>query len=598
MYVMINIKTNIEYKIILTIILYSITLALSAEGTKQLWPEETQTCWIRPSKSGKYGKFASPDAGSNGRLYISIANVNEKINLGFNVNTTVATPPVNLTYRIIFESTNAVIQSGVVPSSGDGYIKNYENAIAGPNVISGSSAQAFKPITVAVTQIGNYYIEFDWSNNINNGGDDVVELMYFDCTVSRKLGGVTTEKLGRLWSRNWVLNTNGSNNPTYSKLYVYSVDKIVTSIDLNGMKPWGFNISCNATGCYNTGNTTLDRRSVNGNHTYPQYQVFLNDPDITLFPSGILGSITNINAVPSCDGTVDFQISATKDGSASILVEINPAPGIQPEDVTLGGNVQQNIINHFYWNGMSGTGIPVSNGVEVTISLTYINGLTNLPLYDVEENTNGIKASLVRPTGSAFNTFWVDTLLYNKPYPVIASNLSGCSNPSGCHTWTATVGNENTINTWWYSHTSTSLPLKITTKRNYLKNLNITMCDGDSTLFYGTWVKSNGVYQERMLSILTGCDSIEQITVVLLPKPSLPSVLNVEYCDYQTTTIGPNSNIGYTYLWNTGQTTSQITPSVSGVYILQTSGTNGCKTESRYNLTINKAYPVTPIEHY
>ncbi len=593
-----KVKTIIGSKVILTLILYSISIVLSAEGTKQLWPDESSTCWIRPSKNGKYGKFATPGAGVNGRLYISIANTNEKINLGFNVNTTISTPPVNLTYKIINESTNTIIQSGVVPSSGDGFIKNYENAVAGPNIISGSSALAYKPITVSVTQVGDYYIEFDWNNNINNSGDDVVELMYFDCTVSRKVSGITSEKPGRLWSRNWVLNTNGTNNPTYSKLYVYSIDKIVTSIDLNGMKPWGFNISCNATGCYNTGNITLDRRSVNGNHTYPQYQVFLNDPDINLFPSGILGSITDIQAIPSCDGTVDFQITATKDGSASILVEINPAAGIQPEDVTLGGNVQQNIVNHFYWNGISGTGTPVSNGVEVTISLTYINGLTNLPLYDVEENSNGIKASLVRPSGSAFNTFWVDTILYNKPYPAIASNLLGCSNPSGCHTWTSTVGNENTVNTWWYSHTSTSVPLKITTKRDYLNNQNITICDGDSTFFGGSYIKLNGVYQEKMVSILTGCDSIEQITVSLLPKPALPALINIEYCDYQTTTIGPTPTLGFTYLWNTGATNAQITPSTSGIYILQTSGTNGCKTESKYNLTINKPYPITPIEHY
>lgn len=586
------------FRYLVTLILLTFSFNIFAEGTKQLWPNESNICWIRPSKSGKYGQFATPGSGPNGRLYISIAEANEKINLGFKVNKGVSTPPENLKYTLYYEPTNSVIKTGLVPSSGTGYIDSYNSAIAGPNTISGSTGPTFSPIIITATQPGEYYIEFDWTNNINNSGDNVVEIMYFDCTVSKKIGITTIAKPGRLWSRNWVLNTNGAINEAYSKLYVYSNDNIVTSIDLNGMKPWGFNISCNATGCLNTGNTTLDRRSVQGNHTYAQYKVFLNDPDNSLFPSGILGSITDVNANPSCDGTVDFQITATKDGSADILIEINPNPGIQPEDVTLGGNIQQGIVNHFFWNGMSGTGIPVSNGVNVMVSITYINGLTNLPLYDVEENANGIKASLVRPTGNAFNTYWVDTLLFTKPFPTYSANLTGCNNPSGCHTWTSEIGNENTINTWWYSHTSSSQPIQLTIKKNYLNNQNITMCDGDSTLFYDDWIKTAGVFSKQMYSLITGCDSIEQITITLLPKPSLPTAMTVESCTDQTTIIGPLSMNGHSYLWNTGQITSQITPTTAGLYQLQTTGPNGCKTNTSYNFIINEPHEVSPIEHY
>ena len=45
----------------------------------------------------------------------------------------------------------------------------------------------------------------------------------------------------------------------------------------------------------NIGNPALDRQSCPGEFTYTSYKIFLNDPDIIVYPNGVIGTIqTNI----------------------------------------------------------------------------------------------------------------------------------------------------------------------------------------------------------------------------------------------------------------------------------------------------------------
>src|SRR5439155_4634478 len=56
----------------------------------------------------------------------------------------------------------------------------------------------------------------------------------------------------------------------------------------------------------------------------------------------------------------------------------------------------------------------------------------------------------------------------------------------------------------------------------------------------------------------------------------------------QTFTVNPSGGAApYTFLWNTGATTSNITVSTAGTYSVTVTDTNGCTTSCSATLTVN-----------
>jgi uncharacterized protein (TIGR02145 family) len=197
-----------------------------------------------------------------------------------------------------------------------------------------------------------------------------------------------------------------------------------------------------------------------------------------------------ILVTPHCTGTADIQIEVTKAGNVSILLNINPLPGVQAEDVTLSQIVVAGV-NTLNWNGLNGLGQPVQNGQTFDIIVTYINGLTNLPIYDVESNPNGFIVQLARPTGADPLTYWNDVLVGG------GQNLTGCSftlPTTGCHSWIGTgssgIGESNTVNTWWYAVSTTEAPVNFVVWRAPSQPGVITgptaLCPGSTNQVY--WI--------------------------------------------------------------------------------------------------------------
>lgn len=451
-----------------------ILLSDDGHGKIQVMPSFNPFAWYTSS-----GVSADPEY----RLHIHIANIGEKIYYGFgdvlNHQNVVVTDVV---YRIKDPSGNIVVGPAPVPSSFAGYITTFAQAVAGPSAIVGPTGYIAVQYSPAMT--GDYFIEFNFNNGF--GGHDRTKFKYFDITVA----SATNQAIdGRVWSKAWQMTADDQAPPPgvyafWGKLFAYSDDGIVTSVSFNGMEPFVFTVSCNPWGCYNTGNFTLDRRSVSGNHTLTQYKVFLNDPDVNVYPTGILGSVVPpINIIPNCNGTATIMINVTKEGNVDIILDINPAPGIQPEDVELAAAVVTGV-NSIPWNGLNGLGQQVLNLTTFNVTVTYINGLTNLPIYDVEQNPSGFVIELHRPVGPIPPVFWDDILVGG------SQNFTGCTSvpPStGCHIFS---GNNNTMNTWWYAVTSVSAPVLFTELRQPNQPGSITgtasLCPGSSNIIY--WI--------------------------------------------------------------------------------------------------------------
>nr|MCU0416649.1 gliding motility-associated C-terminal domain-containing protein [Cytophagaceae bacterium] len=502
---MIRLLPLIKHSLFLLLLLL-IRVSVMAEGTRELTPT------VADDNHGVLQIWDNNDAGRNSftyvapadrRLYFDICLPGETVWWGVNFDPGDIGAPATVWYRIKFDdgSPNGVI---VVPPTqitnvGAGSIANYAQASAGPANMPGGNAGGytaltFDPMTVG-TGPGRYWIEFnrnDPNNYINAvppnntstvGSRRKTRFRFFDLTIHDDasvsgpvFGSAPGVRLGRLYSQAWDINVNAFAFEFNSTMYVYADDGIVTSLNFNGIRPHGFVISCNPSGVTNTGNTITDRRSRAGNFTYAQYRIFLNNPDVNCFPTGTFGAVTSPVTITGCDvNNRCINVTVNKAGPAELLLDLNGTAGFQPgtADVLIRANLVVGT-NCIPWNGRNGLGALVPTGINIPMRLDYFDGLTHLPLFDVENHPRGFIVGLVRPAGPSPLLFWDDSSLPGGNIPPggggagVGVQLAGYTTglpTNGGHRWgtttagavvaggiSANYGDNRTLNTWWYAN--------------------------------------------------------------------------------------------------------------------------------------------------
>ncbi|MFC2102269.1 PKD-like domain-containing protein, partial [Bacteroidota bacterium] len=426
-----------------------------SEGSKELWIANHETnlyfCSNFTSQcnngNGDRTQFAIYGCDPPDRLYIATASNNETIYFGLR-----ATDVGNnnhIVYRIKNLAGNIVKPEANVPGSGAGFIVNINEARVGPEQVYGAggyNALSFHPPTPGI-----YYIEFDRvSNSTGNPNPGSFTMRYFDFTVTDTVSNVV--KPGRVFSKAWQFQESGGDNCS-ATFYIFSNDSIITSLALNNMSGGVWVTFCNQYGCANTGNFIQDRKSLSNQQAFvPQYNIFLNTPDPIIFPPATtLGQIIPpVTGERFCDnGHILFQVNVDKGGNVVIELDFDPPYTTR----TLGTAVNAGI-NPIEWDGLDGNGVPVPNNININLTISYINGLTNLPLYDVESNNNGFTIGLVSPAGTTPLVYWDDSNISGG-----TQNFTGCLSPPGCHPWPD--GDHHTINTWWYNVATTTTPPSI-----------------------------------------------------------------------------------------------------------------------------------------
>ncbi len=426
------------------LLFFVFTVSSFAEGTKELRPQARDKGYLCFYDS--YNNFAQYDASPEERLHITICNPGEVIYYGsqiFNGNT-------GIRWRLrapdgtIYNEENHPMSNG-----NNGYINSYAEAVAGPEQLNGGTNTAgYQAHAVTANMVGDWYLEY------NTGTRNRRQLEYFDITVADSPGGNAIT--GRVWSNAWCMSTEGFGNPYNGTLYMYSDDMIVTALDFNGIKPYVYVITANRTGVVNTGNFEEDRKSINGYVYYAQYKIFLNNPDESCFPTGNFGSLTESPTVTGCGEDKCININSDSEASVQILLDLNGITGYQPntEDLLISEAINAGP-NCIPWDSRDGLGNLIVDGIAIDLEIDYLNGITHLPMTDVELHQFGYTVSLVRPAGPKPQLFWDDSDLG------MGSELNGCINPAGCHTWgnpndrnnfRNSIGNNNTINTWWYAN--------------------------------------------------------------------------------------------------------------------------------------------------
>ncbi len=518
---------------IIIITLFFITpYYLKADGTKQLRKNASEksslVLYDRSDEVGPLRKFATYEADSSQHLCFTIVDyTKELVLMGFLMEQYKDT----IYFRIKDESGQVVRAPQRVSNSGNGTIQSYTEAVKGPDYSPAiSNPYGYKPLSFKPSHNGTYYIEFNVGHPDDLLPNDSLKrkqvFKYFDLSIVNEYTHKIIE--GRVWSKAWDFTTQGVDNIFSASLYIYADDGVVTKVDFNGMKPFGFVVSSNQTGTSTLGTPYENRQSQYGNVTYPQYKIFLTYPDPQVFSPGKAGILLSVADI-TCKGSDGYCINftTTTAGALEVLLEFNNTPGYQPEseDVLMSANVLAAGQTCVAWDGKTGTGKEVEYEKQFMAIAKFQRGLTHLPLYDVEGHPNGYIVEMIVPQKKLLRLYWDDTQIVNG-----TQQASGCMPDSslhaGCHGWGMKVtdpvgalppigeqylGNNRTINTWWYATLQTdtlypTLPSPFTIKifsDHQVSKDTALMCDkssiqlkpflsNDNKSLQYTWTKENG----------------------------------------------------------------------------------------------------------
>jgi len=440
-------------------LLFSGMYTVRAEGTKEIMPSYSATStnatglivstlpsfplgnvgsYVQPYDPLNPGLFLAP---KDNRIAFRIKNyLTEKLYYGFNWEAlspsgNPAGTPYKDVYMLIYDPNgNQVGVPILLPSTatpGAGLISTWSSAFFGPN-IGGSPSAGYTPLTFAPSMNGDYTVSF-YRSSSGGAKHDVQESMlskYFDMTVAQTVAGVTTTYKGRVHCNEWafsVYNPSSSDiqdplSSSNASFYTYTPDSVVVKVyfPATGFQPLTFIVAFNSFGVINGGNWPQDRRSIVLQQLVPPYlsggyDVFLNQPDATLWPPCVLPQAPSLvtPTIAGCPpGPYNVRFKAPQPGDYYILFDLNGTSGYQANSADRFIeliNQTPGIIN-YVWDGKDGLGNPVPANTSFPITFSFRKGRINIPIYDAELNVNGFSVDGVAPVLSLkTQLYWDDS---------------------------------------------------------------------------------------------------------------------------------------------------------------------------------------------
>jgi hypothetical protein len=491
--------------IIFNFFLFLLSYTALAEGTKQLAPDSLDRIYLY-TNGGTYNNFGRYNGEDDQRLYIHISDPEkEQVYLGFSRPVTSGHYPCSASIHLngffrIKDPTGRVVyptkddDNGQILNATTSNITSYQQAVAGPKPIGDTSG--YTPFIFDPTGLssGDYYVEF--SRIINQVSlDNPLPIEWFDITVATK-DSTPTAIDGRVFSRNWALfapSPSCGMDSTYTwfdrsfngKFFVYTDQKLVTEVDFKGagFQPAAFNVVFNDVGTTRTNDVIKDRKSIeNARSSASQHRIFLNDPDINVYPTGKLGQFSITPQLYACDnGTACVQAEVTEPGQIDVLINLDTATGANIYDIGSADVIIAFQINPepgeqppyqrcIPWDGKNAFGERIGDRAaieKVDFLIRYTQGIYHFPIYDAEFMLKGFDVTTIRPipnNGSPKRVYYDDLNIpdaYGTGITASKENpFNGCNIP--CHKWTAQpFGDLNTINTWFFAREEITLQLDL-----------------------------------------------------------------------------------------------------------------------------------------
>ncbi|MEM1357538.1 MAG: PKD domain-containing protein, partial [Bacteroidota bacterium] len=487
----------------LALLALTFSTGLRASGIQDVAPTAADAPVMLETGRPGFGVFAEYDGPEDGRLIISIGRADEAVYFGLAEEyRTSGVPFANANdtrYRfrvrqITDDGTNPVVHGPFIISRTNANVTNYADAAFGvydtTATSGGNPIYVFRPGTT-----GDFSVEFD---DITGDGNQQVNIPFWDFTVVRDEQVVP----GRVWSRSWAFRlpqVNGDILPECEwdrefngQLYSYTEDGFVSLIDFQdaGFQGLSFNMAFNSGGPGQSGNLVDDRMSIpnqNAIEGSAQHRIFLDLPDIELFPDGECGEVTAGDSFTCSDESpYCLDIAVSLPGQVEILLDFNGNGVIDDNsrDVALIYEFTEgDLATCVPWDGLRGDGTPVTFTDTVDVIITYSQGVQHWSAYDVEYMRNGFCVQTIRPvcpqTIESDNLYWDDRNISEEPgtgavkdnrggsdcndvprsWNFFDINSDNCSNVNDEDT--EGYGDKNTLNTWWFANSRSQFKARV-----------------------------------------------------------------------------------------------------------------------------------------
>ncbi|MEQ9232115.1 MAG: hypothetical protein RIF46_15630, partial [Cyclobacteriaceae bacterium] len=284
------------------------------------------------------------------------------------------------------------------------------------------------------------------------------------------------EKEGRLYCRRWNFTSQYFENRLADEFQMYirvpstvggaNAGNYIKQLDLGGLDPFSAVIYANSEGSDGSngdtnGDGTTDfqdfRQGQGTDIGFEEYDIFLQNPDIEIWPTTTLPTVTITDAVFYCNGTGDggeaaITFSTNQVGYIAMLIDLNGIGGYQinTTDVIIEAEITTEGTQTIRWDGIDGQGGTVANGTPITISGRFTSGPIHVPMFDVEECLDGINMLDVRPSTSFDLIYWDDTPFGGDTGADPQAELDGTN--TNTHLWSddgaLDGGDERLLNTW------------------------------------------------------------------------------------------------------------------------------------------------------
>ena len=460
--------------------LFSISFSASAEGSKNLTPANTGVAngvnqfigYLQHDDGGNSGAFLKPGAAANFRLYIRV-KAGEILYYGVRRRATNSGGDQgDLTLTLRDNAGNIVQNTTLNRDAGSfrestlnaqaGVIGTYAQAAAGPSAAVGVAGYDALSYTNTTGTDQDFYIEFTQPAGVQ-------QKSWYDLWDFSVYDG-TTEKTGRLYAQAWSFSAGAGDALLSTDFKMFGLipptptttdEFYVKQVDLAGIRPFGALIYMNAEGTTNGADFRQRRQSKTANSAYPEYKIFVNNPDIDEYPTSILPQVSILNHNAYCNigagASAVITYETSQIGYTTLVIDLNGIAGYQPgtADVIIEEQINTPGRKTVVWNGLDGNGVAVASGTTIQLSTAYVSGALHIPLWDVEGNSVGVNITDIRPNTTADRIYWDDTNLpaadFDPQTVLDGTNVLLHDWPNG------NSGDGRLVNTWSYGFFKSNL---------------------------------------------------------------------------------------------------------------------------------------------
>ncbi|MFH1322112.1 MAG: FG-GAP-like repeat-containing protein [Bacteroidota bacterium] len=357
------------------------------------------------------------------------------------------------------------------------------------------------------------------------------------------------------------------------------------------------------------GNIVVCEDSSTVNYTYPTATDICGVDTITqitgltsgsVFPVGIT---TNIFVAEDLSGNTD---------TCSFTVTVNPVYSIidAPVSICDGSSIMiygiSRSVAGTYYDSLLTTGLNCDSVHSTVLTIDPTYDIVDAPLsicdgsstmiYGISRSTAGTYYDSLLTTGTGCDSVHSTVLTLDPAYDIVDAPESVCDGDSTSiyGTWRKTAGtyydNYTTAGPGCDSIYSTVLTINPTYD---IVEAPISICDGDSSLIYGTYYNVPGTYYDSLTSV-DGCDSVRSTVLIVNPLPVVDLGADTTICNGCSLTLDAGS--GFTsYSWSTGDTTQTITVNTTDTYSVTVIDNNGCSANDMVMVTVSAAGPLANV---